>query len=135
MMRTGLLLLAACALPSPAAAQRFLGKSDDQWVADLEHNDTKVRRSAAHALGKIGRAASPSLRALVTSLGDQEAAVRDTAAFALGEIALKQEGNPELVRSQASDKLQERLGDADARVRRSAAYALGSSGALSCTVY
>lgn len=119
-----LLALAVCASFSEGQA-RFLNKTAKQWMNDLRApGDAKMRRSAAFALGKLGRdgeAALPALQGLVKS--DPDAGVREAAAFALGEIgqaSLKADRADELV-----GVLRGALKDGQPLVRRSAAYALG----------
>src|SRR5579862_1122304 len=120
-MRVPLLILAL--IPSLASAQTFLGKADSVWLKELQQGDAKQRRSAAFALGRIGRAALDVLQSLTAALQDGDGAVRDSAAFALAQIA---EHNADRVWQHAGDDLLARLKDDDARVRRSAAVALGS---------
>src|SRR5262249_44641985 len=83
------------------------------------------RRNAAFALGKLGRYAAGALPALKHSLReDKEAAVREAAAFAVGEIV------KESIEARDDADLPALLegllkNDPTALVQRSAAYALG----------
>jgi HEAT repeat protein len=104
----------------------FLGKPLSRWLVELRDAQPQVRRGAAFALGKSGSAAAPA--ALVKVLSDREAAVRDAAAYALGELA--GEGHGGTVWSEAGPALVRLLADDDSpQVRRSAALALGHCGA------
>src|SRR5689334_13430061 len=114
-MRT-LLLPVALALFVPAIqGQSFLGKREAAWLKELQEGQGKDRRSAAFALGKLGPVSDNVLAALVTALKDRDAAVRDAAAFALGEIAEGREADR--VQRRAGQELLARLTDDDARVR------------------
>src|SRR6266542_3356314 len=125
-MRNLLLLLAAAVVMAPAApAQTFLGKAKPDWLKDLASDKSDTQRSAAFALGKLGDGSTETLTALTGALGNQSPAVRDAAAFALGEIALP---FPTAVWQKAGVALRRLLRDSDKRVRRSAAFALGSCG-------
>jgi HEAT repeat protein len=118
----GLLLTSAPA----ARGQEFLGKALARWQDDLAPTKTAAeRRSAAFALGKIGKAAVPALGDLAARLNDPNEEVRETAAFAIGEICGQARTfNPELLKA-----LTARLTtDPSPLVRRSAAFALGSIG-------
>jgi HEAT repeat protein len=117
-------LVLAC-LPAAARAQQFLGKPMPQWRADLvgANKTPAERRSAAFALGKIGKPAVDSLGDLAARLGDADASVREAAAFAIGEIcAAGRVWHPDALKALCAH-----LGDAkeDQYVRRSAAFALG----------
>jgi HEAT repeat protein len=123
-MRT-LLLSMVLVLVAPAAwGQSFLGKREAAWLSELQEGQGKERRSAAFALGKLGPISNNALTALIAALKDNDAAVRDAAAYALGEIAEARDA--ERVWQRAGKELLSRLNDDNARVRRSAAYALGS---------
>jgi HEAT repeat protein len=126
----GLLVLVGAALsPSPAQGQKaFLGKTAADWSSELDSGDAKARRSAAFALGKLGKSGAAAVPRLKQALrDDKDAKVREAAAFALGEIAketLKVSDDADLVRT-----LTNSLGrDPDPLVRRSAAFALGCLG-------
>ncbi|MCC6421363.1 MAG: HEAT repeat domain-containing protein [Gemmataceae bacterium] len=131
-MTTRLLALAAlCAagfglVLSPAAAQDFLGKPMAKWLEDLNPSKSVgERRSAAFALGKIGKQATPALGALGQSLKDTDPGVREAAAFAIGEICGKARAwNEELLKTLAGLV----QNDPDPLVRRSAACAVGHMG-------
>src|SRR5262245_37039090 len=124
-----LALPVACALlaarPAARAEPGFLGKPAARWVEELGDAKPEVRRGAAFALGKAGQpSAVPALR---KRLADDDAGVRDAAAYALGEIAAAT-GDASLWKEIGADLLK-RLGeDGDAKVRRSAAYAAGCCG-------
>jgi HEAT repeat protein len=117
--------LALACLPGAASGQAFLGKSVARWKADLDPAKTWVeRRSAAFALGKMGKDALPALGDLGLRLSDPDPTVREAAAFAIGEIC----ATAKVTRPELQDALCNRLKDEkeDALVRRSAAFALGS---------
>ncbi len=123
-MRTSFLLVVLVLVAPNAPGQSFLGKSESAWLKELQAGQGKERRSAAFALGKLGSVSNTALAALVSALKDDDAAVRDAAAYALGEIS--ETRDPDRVRQRASEELLARLNDDDARVRRSAAFALGA---------
>jgi HEAT repeat protein len=115
-------LVLAC-LPGAARAQQFLGKPMPQWRADLAAEKTPAeRRSAAFALGKIGKPAVEALGALAGALNDKDDSVREAAAFAIGEIcAAARVWNADVLKA-LCQLLQT---DKNEYVRRSAAFALG----------
>jgi HEAT repeat protein len=121
----GLALLTA---PGRAQEAEYLGKGPAAWAEDLSSKDPAARRSAVFALGKLGTSAAPWLPRLLKVLReDQSAEVRETAAFALGEIgkgSIRAIQNGDLVPTLAAAV----TGDADPLVRRSAAVALGEMG-------
>jgi HEAT repeat protein len=88
----------------------------------LKDGDARVRRSAACALGALGRDALAARDALVAALDDDAAGVRQNAAWALGRLG------PD-AGDAAVDKLRGLLKDRDSLVRRDAAGALGAIGA------
>ena len=121
------LCIAIClGVPSVQAQDKFLGKTADGWIAQLKNSvDPKQRRQAAFALGKMSNRAVPVLRDMKLALGkEQDAKVRETLLFALGEIARD-------TTATSNDRDLEPLflsslkNDADPQVRRSAAFALG----------
>jgi HEAT repeat protein len=115
--------LALACLASAARGQEFLGKSMQTWRADLGADDATKRRSAAFALGKIGKGAQEALDDLAQHLDDPDARVREAAAFAIGEICTAaKEGHGSALKA-----LCKHLGDAkeEPLVRRSAAFAIG----------
>src|SRR5262245_23513015 len=123
----GAALLAAVALTgAPARGQEFLGKPMATWLADLgPAKSAAQRRSAAFALGKIGKPATDALGALHQALQDGDAGVREASAFSIGEICSKARvWNADLVTG-LTGLLK---ADPDPLVRRSAAYALGCMG-------
>lgn len=115
----------------------------DALLKGMKDNDAKVRRSAAFALGRFGarnatvavigdkeidpnaivldnaRKAAPALQ---EALMDREPIVRQSAAFALGDLALR----PDPMVVQALSDLADR--DEDALVRRDSVSALGRLG-------
>lgn len=125
-----LMALSFCLLASSASAQqKFLNKTADAWETELGHSDAKTRRNAAFALGKLGSSANSAVPRLKRALKeDKDGAVRDAAAWALGEIG---KGSLEVSRDADLVKL---LADClkndkeEPAVRRSAAYALGCFG-------
>ncbi len=101
---------------------------DEQWkkagaplMAALGHDDPRVRRSAAYALGTFGSVAALSAKPLKKALRDSNASVRQNAAWALGRIGAAADG------PMVAD-LCDLLGDANALVRRDAAAALKTIG-------
>jgi HEAT repeat protein len=123
----GGLLLAALGLffvPADLPAQQsgFLGKSLSQWREDLTSRDARVRRAAAFALGKSGGEAVAAVPRLVHTLRDPVPAVREAAAYALGEIG------PTSWEQTLPSLLTLLTNDEEPLVRRSAAYALGQFG-------
>jgi HEAT repeat protein len=83
------------------------------FISAASNSDAYVRRSGVFALGCLGNKSRESLQALETALGDQEAIVRQNAAWALGQFG---EG--------ALPMLKKALHDPDALVKRDAAGAL-----------
>jgi HEAT repeat protein len=128
-MRPIFVLLAVLGLTVPLSAQTFLSRTAEDWQRDLgDREHASRRRSAAFALGKIGRGSESILSGLSAALQDADAGVRDAAAFALGEIAA--EGNAGTVWARAGGELRNRLHDISPSVRRSVAFALGHCGAV-----
>jgi HEAT repeat protein len=95
---------------TPSAAPEVVSMRLSELLAD---QDPDMRRTAAEALGKIGRRSS--MAALIAALQDGEAGVRAAAALSLGRIG-EAESAPALVRS---------LADPAEIVRVAAAMALG----------
>jgi HEAT repeat protein len=117
-----LLTVAGLLLPVVPSPADYLGKSAAQWQAELASKDLKVKRGAAFALGKLGAQALGSVPALTTCLqNDKDAGVRETAAYALGQILPRGRAAPGVVKL----LLAHLAADADPRVKRSAAVALG----------
>jgi HEAT repeat protein len=117
-------ILLGAALPARAESD-FLGKPAARWEKELADPKPEVRRGAAFALGKCGSASA--VPALVRALDDADAAVRDAAAYAIGEVAAGHK-DPALW-GQAGAALRKVLaGDKDAKARRSAACAVGNFG-------
>jgi HEAT repeat protein len=129
-------LLAVVPSTTPAAEVGFLGRSLDNWVDDLKDPQPAVRRSAAFAVGKMGARGQYGLHELVRLLKeDEDASVRDAAAFAVGEVCgavLREERKTAwgIVGEALLKALQE---DKDMAVRASAAYAVGALGARGIT--
>src|SRR5262249_40467311 len=129
---------ASLGLCAPARAQdgRFLGKDPYHWIDQLKSKSPPARRAAAFALGKLGTATytHQGVKPLVERLGGQEndAEVRDAAAYALGEIGMglrKRVRESGISWNVAGDALLQALReDKDKRVRRSAAYGIGGFG-------
>src|SRR5437763_12357341 len=114
-MRTLLVVMAVVAAAPAAPAQPFLGRKPDQWLRKLADGTPSERRSAAFALGKFDRPSDDTLKGLSAALRGKDAALRDAAAFALGEVAAA--GNADRVWEQAGEDLLDRLQDEDPRVR------------------
>jgi len=99
----------------------------------LESDDYGIRSTTVDALGAIGKAASPSVPALIGILtGDENPAIRSFAASALGRIGpAAREAIPVLIRT-----LQDRSGEDGSKtdrmfchgIRRQCAWALGCMG-------
>jgi HEAT repeat protein len=131
-------ILLATVYASPAQEPKFLDKDPYYWLDQLKSPNARTRRAGAFALGKLGTATYQyrGITALVEHVVDPEndAEVRDAAAYALGEIALdlrQRRHRRELadVWTGAGDTLLQALSeDKDARVRRSAAFAVGGFG-------
>ena len=103
-------MLSGCYVETPSAGPEVISMRLSELLAD---QDPDMRRTAAEALGKIGR--DSSMTALIAALQDGEARVRAAAALALGRIG-QAESAPALVRS---------LADPAEMVRVAAAMALG----------
>jgi len=84
----------------------------EELIQELKDGNWEVHKSAAIALGEIGKEA---VEPLIKALGDEDAWVRWRAASVLGEIKDKR----------AVEPLIKALGDKDANVRSYAASALG----------
>ena len=107
---------------SPAKeAAEALGEIGDPAVPGLlqalRHADWKTRKFAAHAFGETARITEvgTAVSALVATLRDDHAEVRDRAAWALGELE----------EPSAVPGLTAALKDGDVSLRRMAAWALG----------
>ena len=124
-------LLLACGLfPQIARAQfadTYLGKTRQQWQAQLHSKQPRERRTAAFALGTMGSQASSNLPSLLQLLkSDDDARVREAAAFAIGSIC---KSGAIIDTMKFNPTLEAKLaGDPKALVRRSCAYALGCQG-------
>lgn len=106
-----------------AQEKTLLGKTAEGWTRQLRQgNDAKARRSAAFALGKMGRwsaSALPAMKAVYA--GEKDAKVREAIVFAMAEICREGAGD-----DLGLDQLFiAALADNDPRLRRSAAFALG----------
>lgn len=132
-------------------AQETLGKTPVQWAAQLKHNDAKMRRSAAFALGKTGRRIGASVNDLKAAYANEkDAKVRDAIVFALGEVCRDvklyymhySKADDDIAQKMANEHPEICLGpssgtteletmfvgalrDTDAHLRRSGAFALG----------
>jgi HEAT repeat protein len=113
----------AAAEPAPSESRGAPGTIAPARVPDLtilvHDTDPAVRRRAALAIGRVGRAEGAP--ALVAALGDPEEKVREMAAFALGLIAA----------APAVAPLQNALKDVSPIVRGRAAESLGLIGLAS----
>jgi HEAT repeat protein len=112
---------------TPESRGDYLGKSVAQWQSELTNGkDAATRRSAAFALGKMGTEAFPALTDLAEcARSDKEdAGVRETATFAIGQIVPRGRASAEITALLC--KLA--LGANDVRIQRSALVALGSCG-------
>jgi hypothetical protein len=72
----------ALAVVAPTAPESVPGH-----VARLEHSDPRVRREALLALGGLGEAAAPAVRALAALLTDDDHAIAAAAATTLGMLS------------------------------------------------
>jgi HEAT repeat protein len=151
------LLLTATPAPAQMPPSIYLGKRMQDWAGDLRAKDPAVRRTAAFALGKIGKNGTDSVRRpkdeddaqgrtnekkdlehvfknagymlpnLKKALDDADDSVREAAAFAVADVC-----NGTGIDGQAGlvATLTRLLSeDKNMLVRRSAAVALGSLGA------
>src|SRR3989442_1701358 len=114
MFRKSVPLFLVLALCGSIQGQTFLGKGVVAWMTDLDSNDAGVRRSAAYALGKLGKDAADARPALEAALRDDQPAVRQNVAWALGKLGPK-----------AVPALREALRDRDDLVKRDAINSLG----------
>jgi CubicO group peptidase (beta-lactamase class C family) len=87
----------------------------------LESTNPSVRKGSITALGRMGGAAAPVLPTLVKALGDADAGVRCGAVIALGEVGS--------LGKTAAPAVREALHDADEEVRWAAGWALERLGA------
>jgi len=106
-------------IPAPILIQIIRAEDQRRWDNELKtlltNSNPAIRRRAALAVGRIG--AEDSVPSLINLLSeDKSAAVRATAAFALGEVesaagadallqALKREGESDLVRAKTVEAL------------------------------
>jgi HEAT repeat protein len=138
------LLLAGCLLllgagESRAQGPSFLDKPIANWLKELKHKESSVRRSAAFALGQMGDDAwyaVPDLAFLLRN--DSDAGVREAAAMAVGDILVNFQGDQVPLWDKTGAELLRMLEhDSNPRIRRSAAYALGAFGkrARGCEPY
>ena len=97
----------------------------DKLIKDLKSPSSRVRSSAAFALGKMGSAAASAAPALAAALKDINSGVRIFAAEALGKM-----GSAALPVVPAIVAL---LKDTEPSVRGSAAFALGRMGSLAAS--
>ena len=121
--KTRLALLALC-VPLALSCQVDAPVGDPRMVALrlvtlLEDPSEDVRRTAAHALGKIGHSAAAP--ALVQALSDPDPTVREYSAWALGQIG-------EDVSDEAAVHLAGALDDPHHAVKKAVAQALGKVG-------
>lgn len=123
-------VLALALFPAAIPAQTFLGKGPIVWSEKLTSSDAAERRNGAFALGKLGEFGKGSMPQLILALKqDSDPAVKEAAAFAIGEICKvsveARSVNLDLMMPVLKDALTK---DPDDMVRRSAAYALGCLG-------
>ncbi len=122
LLAAALTLLCLC---EAARGQQFLGKPMQVWRNDLAAQSATARRSAAFALGKIGKEAQDTVGDLTARLNDADEHVREAAAFAIGEIcAAARSSNAEALKALC----QHLQSDKNPLVRRSAAFAIGCMG-------
>jgi HEAT repeat protein len=115
------LITFALAASLPGAEAVHLGKSLQQWQADLASSDRTTRLLAARSIGEMGVAGDQgALEALTSALSHDDSAVRYWAAVALGDMADNAAG--------AKSTLESRLKDEAPEVRVWAAYALARQG-------
>lgn len=117
--------------PAPAPASSFLDRKMGDWLDTLERGaKPEARRSAAFALGRMGRDATLALSALAKRAEtDKDPGVRDMAASAIGSILMDlPPGSAARYWDEAGKAMEQSLEDKDPRVRRSAAYAIGAFG-------
>ncbi|HEY3452822.1 MAG TPA: peptidylprolyl isomerase [Myxococcales bacterium] len=143
-----LLCAAACATGRPAPGLLALESAESREIARLED----ARLLGEGRIEGFTRAASPAIRSrallalariqapettgiIAASLDDAEPAVREMAAFALGQMGLAWAPIPEQTRALAERRLLERLaGERDRDVRDALLEALGKVGGRDCLV-
>jgi HEAT repeat protein len=127
-------LLFGSARQASAQSNTFLGRSCSEWAGELRSSKPAERRSAAFALGRLGRGGYDGIVLLKDRLEkDDDAGVREMAATAVGEIIASMRALHEVPPREFGEQLRTLLrkaldSDANLRVRRSAAFALGCFG-------
>ncbi|OLT60382.1 HEAT repeat domain-containing protein [Moorena bouillonii] len=96
-------------------------ESNDHSENERKSVQSRVRASAAYALGQMGAAASEYAPEIAELLTDSESYVRVSAAYALGQMGA--------AASEYAPKIAKLLTDSDSDVSHSAARALGQMGA------
>lgn len=94
----------------------FSGETVEHWLGAMKSPKAKERKKAATVLGNVGTVDPRSITALIESIGDKDATVRDAAVLSLSKI-----GPPALAAEKA---LTEATRDPDAMVRSHAGNAL-----------
>lgn len=101
----------------------YLRRSAAAWAHDLTNADTKSRRAAAFALGKLSKHVGPVLPALAQALqNDTDSTVRESVASTLGEVAVHM---PAVVVKVLISALPR---EKDVAVQRAMALSLGKAG-------
>jgi HEAT repeat protein len=103
---------------SPSEQWKAAGKTLEDALA---HDDPRVRRSAAYAIGSFGKVGAPAVSSLKKVLRDKHACVRQNVAWALGRIGAAADATT------VAD-LCDLLADGNPLVRRDAAAALKTLG-------
>src|SRR5262245_25572002 len=109
-----------CGGDHPLSTQATTKAQVERQLQSLRSEDAGVRRSAAAALGEVGRADPRAVPALAEALKDRDWNVHREAGYALAKSGPEAAG--------AVEALTVALGDAGANVRQAAAYALGRIG-------
>jgi HEAT repeat protein len=121
-------LAAALLVAALPARSDYLGEPASVWQLRLAAaKDVSAKRSAAFALGKCGLQALQAVPDLIKCLESEseDASVRETAAYSIGQIVLRGSARPDLVRLLCQFANTKK---GDERVTRSAIVALGTCG-------
>ena len=102
---------------------RGKGVTLEDLMDNLRHEDAKVRKAAAGALGSMGKNGRAALHLLLVALKDKDGDVRSSAREALGQIEPNWQQNG--CAKSALPILIQALKDRDSGIRRAAAEALG----------
>jgi len=101
----------------------YLKRNAASWAGDLQHQDVRVRRAAAYALGKMNKHALPYINSLnKVLLQDTDARVRVSVADTLGELGSLAIGEVTAGLKQSLEK------EKEAGVQRAVILALGKQG-------